>query len=309
MGKEVPFAGAGQVYWGTPWGTLGVVAQRALAPLGYDLTFFVDMWGADNPRYVRDRKADLGAHAFTGVRNMYEGAGPYANEEACPGLRLIAQICEPAWLAIAVRAESGITDLREVAERKLPIRVKTGRAGEEMRIIWGHFGPSLAQIEEWGGTFLPMPGPGRAVTPWVASGEFDAIVDSIYAAYTPEHRHWWEATVLHDLRFLPVPEDLARKLVDAGFYEEVSFIPHMLMRGIREDIPSVQRLPNVFYTRDDVDEGFIYEVTKALDDGRHLFRQTHLPYSYDPKFVAKPRSVPLHPGAERYYREAGYLPA
>jgi hypothetical protein len=105
-----------------------------------------------------------------------------------------------------------------------------------------------------------------------------------------------EATVLYDLRFLPVPEELARKLCDAGLYEEPGFIPHMLMRGIREDIPSVQRLPTVFYTRDDVDEGFIYEVTKALDDGRHLFRQTHMPYSYDPRYVARPRGVPL-PGA------------
>ncbi len=305
-GKQVPFAGAGQVYWGTPWGTLGVVAQRALAPLGYEVSFFVDMWGPDNPRYVRDHKADLGAHAFAGVRNMCEGKGPYQDEEACPGLRLIAQICEPAWVAIAVRAESEVTDLRQVGERKLPIRVKTGR-GEETNAIWRYYGLSVEQIEAWGGQQLSMPGPGRAVTPWVHSGEFDVIVDSIYAAYTPEHRHWWEATVLYDLRFLPLPEDLIESLCAEGHFEEPSCIPHMLMRGIREDIPSVQRLPTVFYTRDDVDEDFIYEVTKALDDGRHLFRQTHMPYSYDPKFVAKPRSVPLHRGAERYYREVGYL--
>jgi hypothetical protein len=304
--KHVPFAGAGQVYWGTPWGTLGLVAQRALAPLGYEVSFFVEMWGADNPRYVRDRKAVIGAHGFTGVRNMFEGKGPYENEEACPGLRLIAQICEPAWLGVAVKAGSDITDLRQVAERKLPIRVKTGR-GAEFASFWDYYGTSLEQIESWGGRALPMPGPGRAVTPWVQDGEFDVIADSIYAAYTPEHRHWWEATVLHDLRFLPLPEDLIQRLCDEGHGEQASFMPHMLMRGIREDLPSVQRLPNVFYTRDDVDDAFIYQVAKALDDGRHLFRQTHLPYSYDPKVVAKPRSVPLHPGAERYYREAGYL--
>jgi hypothetical protein len=31
-----------------------------------------------------------------------------------------------------------------------------------------------------------------------------------------------------------------------------------------------------------------------------------MPYSYDPANVARPRKVPLHPGAERYYREVGY---
>jgi TRAP-type uncharacterized transport system substrate-binding protein len=65
----------------------------------------------------------------------------------------------------------------------------------------------------------------------------------------------------------------------------------------------------VIYARDDMPEDFAYLLAKALDDNRDLFRKTHLPFSYDPREVARDNGFPYHPGAERYYREMGYLPA
>ncbi len=109
------------------------------------------------------------------------------------------------------------------------------------------------------------------------------------------------------MRFLPMRADLITRLCESGEVEGPGFIPHRLMRGVDEDIASVERFPQVIYSREEIPAAFVYEVAKALDDGRHLFRQTHLPYSYDPRTVAKTRAVPLHLGAERYYREVGYL--
>ena len=35
--------------------------------------------------------------------------------------------------------------------------------------------------------------------------------------------------------------------------------------------------------------------------------RTHVPLTYDPRLVTQLPPVPLHSGAERYYREVGYL--
>ena len=78
------------------------------------------------------------------------------------------------------------------------------------------------------------------------------------------------------------------------------------MRAGRCRIATVQRFPQVIYTRSEAPEDFVYEVTRALYKGRHLFRETHMPYSYDQANVAKPRTVPLHSGAQRFYKEAGF---
>lgn len=308
-GKKIKFAGAGPVGNGTPWGTLALVTRRALEPLGYETEIETASWGAENPRYVADGRCDLGATQYRVVRDAAAGGSAYQDEGSRRNLRLIATINQPSWLGVAIRRESGITDLAQVAERKLPLRVKIG--GDRMfDILLDYYGLSRESIVAMGGTLIgsilsSQRTPGE-ITPWVKEGNFDAIIDPIYAAFPPEHMHWMEATILHDLQFQPLPDDLIRRICDEGEAEGPGFIPHRLMRHIYEDIPTVERFPQLIYTREEAPEDFIYEVTKTLDNSRHLFRKTHLPYSYDERNVARPHPVPLHDGAERYYNEVGY---
>jgi TRAP-type uncharacterized transport system substrate-binding protein len=320
--KHIVFAGAAPVGAGTPWGTLALVVKRALEPLGYDTEIEVLSWGANNPRYVSDGRADLGATQYRAVEEAMQGIEAWQGEPPRTNLRLIATINQPAWIGVAVRAATGITDLSEIAAKRMPVRLKYGHE-KAINTILEYYGLSARKIVEWGGHIVgseaaqqpPSDDPfarwlGRdwnAIAPWVANGEFDAVIDPIYAAYTPEHKHWWEATMLHEMRFLPLPQDLITQIVSRNQAEGPGLIPHRLMRGVNEDMPTVQRFPQCIYTRAEADEAFVFEVTKALDDSSNLFRETHIPYSHHPKTVAKPRGVPLHPGAQRYYSQVGYV--
>jgi TRAP-type uncharacterized transport system substrate-binding protein len=84
-------------------------------------------------------------------------------------------------------------------------------------------------------------------------------------------------------------------------------LPRSEFRGVNHPIPTVGRSNQVVYSRDDLPADFAYTLAKALDERRDLLRWVHMPLSYDPRTVADLAPVPLHPGAERYYREAGYL--
>jgi TRAP-type uncharacterized transport system substrate-binding protein len=62
------------------------------------------------------------------------------------------------------------------------------------------------------------------------------------------------------------------------------------------------------YERDDLPEAFAYTVAMALDKNRAKFKYLNRPYFYDTNAVWKGiGGIPLHKGAERYYREAGYI--
>jgi len=61
------------------------------------------------------------------------------------------------------------------------------------------------------------------------------------------------------------------------------------------------------YAKADLPTDFAYTMAQSLDKHRELFRWTHVPFTYDPRLVTLLPPVPLHPGAERYYREVGYL--
>jgi uncharacterized protein len=302
--RRLIFAGAGGPGMGTPWGTLGSIAKRILEPLGYHLRVEAQSHGANNARYVGDGMADLGATHASHAIAAFHGREAYSGEEPRRSLRVIACISHPSWIGIAVRSEIGIQDLGEVRERRLAVRVKAS-GGPAFQMVWDHFGLSRELIESWGGQFLPTDLVSDHV-PWVRSGEFDLFVDTVYAAYTPEARHWWEASVLHDLRFLALPEALIDRIVASG-HADRGHIPVKLLRGVNENVTTVARLPQVIYTRDDMPEDFAYLLAKALDENRALLRQVHIPFSYDPANVGRDLGIPLHPGAERYYREKGYL--
>jgi len=302
--RRLVFAGAGPPGMGTPWGTLGELTARALAPLGYEVRVESRSSGTDNARYVADGRADLGATHLTRVLGAYHGRWEYDGEPARTNLRVIAAINHPSWIGVAVRAGSDIADLSDIASRRLPVRVKSG-AGPLFELVYEHYGLSRGLVESWGGRFHPF-APGRDVLPWVRDGDFDLILDTIYAAYTPEARHWHEASILHDLHFLPLPDELVTRIC-AEVGGEPSVIPRHLVRGVDAGVRSVARLPQVVYARDDTPDDLVRTVARTLDDNRHLFRSTHIPYSYDPRTVARTHGAPLHPAAAAYYQEAGYL--
>jgi TRAP-type uncharacterized transport system substrate-binding protein len=52
---------------------------------------------------------------------------------------------------------------------------------------------------------------------------------------------------------------------------------------------------------------FAYDVAKAMDERKRLLIFSILPFSYNPDAMWQARGVPVHPGAEKYYREKGYM--
>jgi len=55
-------------------------------------------------------------------------------------------------------------------------------------------------------------------------------------------------------------------------------------------------------------DDFAYVTAKALDENRWKLKFLNRPYFYDSSTVWKGiGGVPLHPGAERFYRERAYV--
>jgi len=315
MRRRVVFAGASIVGRGTPWGTLCEVTAKAIEPHGYSVEIETRSWGPNNGRFVADGRAILGAWNMMWLRDCYTGSREFADEGPRANLRVIANINAPAWAAIAVNEASGISDLRQVSDEQRPARVFFG-AGPVYREIIDHYGWTAQTLESWGGSLRSVHDQPRydpeappldepQFRPWAKTGEFDVIIDSLYAGYLPENHHWMEASILWDLRFLPVPEAVVEKVTAEGLGTP-GWVPHRLLRGAWTDVPAIARLPDVIYCASQAPDDFAYEVAASLDSNRWAFRQCHLPFSYDPANVAENFGVPLHPGAEAYYTSVGY---
>lgn len=303
-----------------PWGELGEFVRDAMAPAGYEIILCRNCNRDEGPRIVGRAsyppplleddlrhgtvkrvkapidfgitEASMMQWAYAG-EHLYKKDGPYKN------LRLIARIEDPTYLLVAVKPELGIKSLAEIRERKLPVRIIADFLPTTLPVL-DYYGIDKASLESWGGAL---------VVPKDITGEtpFDVVVSSMASpANNPESDFWTTVTVHHKLTFLDLPTDLVDQLVkDTGMVRATA--RWGLLRGVDRSIPTAGRSGEVVFARDDMPDDIAYAAAKAIDESRSELKWFVRPYAIDPLTVADGKGVPLHPGAERYYREMGYI--
>jgi TRAP transporter TAXI family solute receptor len=306
-----------------PWGAMAEIVKKAMQPYGYDVHICYNCSLPEAPRIVSGAKmpppwrpsnnpyfpdylspkppdgpVDFGTAAALRVWQAYQGTHDYAKEAPHTNLRLFAYVQNPNYLVVAVKASSGITDLSQIKQKRLPVRL-LAQGTVEAKSVLAYYGLTEEWIKAAGGHI------GRPNDPEDRK-DFDVIIHNAGMGNAPEYNIWHEVSQKHDLRYLELPTDLLDNMVrDYGI--DRGTIPLWLFRGVDRPIATVVQTGNVIYGRADAPDDFAYAVAKALDEQQQLFQWSHLAFYYDVHQVWKDRGLPLHPGAERYYRERGYL--
>jgi hypothetical protein len=111
------------------------------------------------------------------------------------------------------------------------------------------------------------------------------------------------------LRMISVSDEEFKKLkeLNAGFVQHVIPKATYAQYGVDEDVKTVQA-PTILIANAKAPADVIYKVTKAVVESREDFaRVTAAMKGVSAKDMAQNHGLPMHPGAERYYREAGLL--
>src|SRR5690606_41978162 len=84
-------------------------------------------------------------------------------------------------------------------------------------------------------------------------------------------------------------------------------IPAVTYYGQTEDVETAA-VGNFLITHDGVSEETVYQMTKLLFENLDRLAASHAAAkAIDPKKALDGMPVPLHPGAERYYKEVGVM--
>ena len=214
--KKTVFGGACKL---CPWGVLAEVVQKAMKPYGYDVQICYNCNAADAPRIVSEARmpppykpdpevpeilaprnvpglgaVDFGAVAIRFLRDAYRGTGIYEQDGPRTNLRLIANIQNPNYLLVAVKAETGITDLSQIRQKRWPVRVLAAGVRSDPSRILSYFGLSRQDIEAAGGHVRNIP---------EDEENFDiAIGNGSGLTTAPEWRIWTEITEKFNLKFI-----------------------------------------------------------------------------------------------------------
>lgn len=317
--KKPVFGGACRL---CPWGAMAQVVKDAMRFYGYDVQICHNCNAAAAPVIVSQAKlpppyrkdpavsvamappndpglgpVDFGATAVQFLCSAYDGTGIYAREKPMKNLRLIANIQSPWYLVVAAKADTGITDFSQIRQKRWPVRILAAPNDPMVKAILDYYGLSVQAITAAGGYVGSSP---------EHLSDFDIMIHGGFMTTAPEFRILNEISQKYDLNYLELADPLLAKLAEQPEIQRGT-IPVGMLRGVERAIPTVVRDGTVVYTRDDVPDSFAYDVARAMDERQDLLQWTNQDFSYNVHNVWKACDVPLHPGAARYYRRAGYM--
>ncbi|MEM7546749.1 MAG: TAXI family TRAP transporter solute-binding subunit [Pseudomonadota bacterium] len=136
----------------------------------------------------------------------------------------------------------------------------------------------------------------------------DNKVDAII--YTVGHPNGsiQEATSTVEAGIVPVEGDAINKLIADNPFYAAATIPGGMYAGTDADVTTFG-VKATFVTSADVDDEVVYTVVKAVFENFDRFKGLHPAFANlkEEEMIADGLSAPLHPGAEKYYKERGWM--
>jgi len=238
------------------------------------------------------------------LTQAYRGTGLF--KEPLP-LRVVA--CYPSWdrFVYLIHPRTGLTSLSQIKEQKYPLRLSIREdATHSTRVLVDQtlevYGFTLADLESWGGSLQLNGGPGdeRRMNA-LRNEEIDAVFDEGLPL-------WFDAALARGLNPVPLDEFAFEQLGAFGWRRVT--MPAGCFPHLTEDHDCLDYGGWPLYTRASLPDEDVYKVCAAL---KAREKEIYWESSYTgidqlwKDTEATPLDVPLHPGAEAWCKEQGYL--
>jgi uncharacterized protein len=235
------------------------------------------------------------------VTFVISGTGDYEGQGAKKNIRYVASMI-PYRVAMHVRADS---DIRRLADLKGK-RVSSGFNAQKTigRIIEAHLANAGLGYKDVVG--VPTPNVVSQANDFKA-GKVDVLFFALGSAAIKE-----ASATVGGLRVLPIDdrEDALKRMqqVLPGSYV-LTVAPAPGIDGVTQPT-KLTAFDMVLNSSMHVADDIVYRVVKALHDNKADLAATFPPFAlFDPDKMGKPvEGAPLHPGAARFYKEAGIAP-
>jgi TRAP transporter TAXI family solute receptor len=291
---------------GSAWYVYGATMAELLRktlPAGSSIDVKPRSGGVGNPRLVAKNETPLG-FGFT-VTNRWAYEGKEAYDAKLDNLRGLVGGLDTYYMVAIASKKLPIGSIKDIKDKKLPIKMFTqpvGSLGEFAgRQLLRASGVSYADIKSWGGATQHV---GYNV---IVDAFRDGRADILFAVVTPKHPSVSEIVNSVDVKFIGLDPATVAALAPLGY--NAAAMPAETFKGQTEPVKTVG-FPTVLITNKDLPEPIAYTVTKTVVENKDALVRGHAGLvEFDPKSAWQPDRVgiPLHPGAERLYREKGWM--
>jgi TRAP transporter TAXI family solute receptor len=247
------------------------------------------------------------------VANAVDGIGMYEGKKV-DNLMALGTMPQTDSLLFAVDAKLGIKSFDDIREKKPALHISTSpndginNIGFVVEKLLEAADLPREKILEWGGSFVEAIPPDQCAQA-VRDGRANVLFYE--AIMTP---YWRYLSRDMDLNFLQFDKEVLEQLKKT-YNWQTNIVPAGLHRGQDEPIEAIDWSDWLMMVRPEFDEDIAYVMAWAACNTMDIIERQyrHLPPEHSPltyplvpeKICQAP--IPLHPGAARYYREAGLI--
>jgi TRAP transporter TAXI family solute receptor len=250
-----------------------------------------------NINTIRAGELDMGVAQSDWQFHAYNGSSKFKDAGAFKDLRAVFSV-HPEPFTVVARADSGVNKFQDLKGKRVNIgNPGSGQRGT-MEVLMGALGWTNADFKL--ASELKAAEQSRAL----CDNKIDAMI------YTVGHPAGSikEATTSCDSVLVEVSGPEVDKLVGDNDYYRKATIPGGMYRGSDKDVMTFG-VGATFVTSTKVPDDVVYQVVKAVFENFDSFKKLHPAFGVLKKeeMIKDGLSAPLHPGAARYYKEAGLM--
>ena len=270
----------------------------------------VTLFGSDSPATIREVASGKVQFAIVNPSMVLKmaavGSAPFT--EPLP-LRSIAVLPSSDQMVFAVTEGTGLKSFTDIRERRFPLKVSLrGQPDHSLHIIVNQVlsaaGFSLEDIVSWGGEVRYDAGMayGANRIGAVQRGEIHAIFDE--GAST-----WGNMALELGMNFLALDENLLQRVETIGLRR--GLIERANFPKLASDVPTLDFSGWPIYTHKNTADTLVADFCQALEASKDRIPWAEgapLPLAQMVRDTPEGHlEVPLHPAAERFWRDRGYL--
>ncbi|MFK2913696.1 MULTISPECIES: TAXI family TRAP transporter solute-binding subunit [Pseudomonas] len=249
----------------------------------------------ENLNLLQAGRGELAFALGDSVADAWKGDAEAGFKTPLKKLRAIAGTY-PNYIQIVASKESGITSLSDLKGKR--ISVGAPKSGTELnaRAIFKAAGltyQDMGKVE-----YLPY----AESVELIKNRQLDATLQSSGLGQAAIR----DLAATLPVVFVPIPADVVTRIGNNAY--QPATIPANTYDGQNADV-STAAINNILVTRADISDELAYQMTKLIFENLPRLVTAHAAAKdIQPENAAKNLPIPLHPGAERYFKEKNLLP-
>ena len=274
---------------------IGGAFATALGDWGYKTSAESTNASGQNIQNILDGNLEIAIAMQDSVMQAYTATGAYEGMEPAENLRAMMRLW-PNYVQLVTTADTGITSVQDLVGKRVGVGAANSGVEINARMI----------LEAYGITY-------DDITPdYLAYGEAienmkNGQCDAVFVTSGLPNATVMDLGVQYDMVVVPIDGEGRDKLVEEYPYYAKSVIPANTYNNT-EDVEGLF-VYNIMLVRDDLSDEMVYDMLEGVFANIDTIKNSHATAAenIDITFGVSDIQLPLHPGAEAFWKDNGYL--